>query len=134
MQEKSLKVLEYDKILERLAGCARSNLVKDQILKLRPYDDINYIREELYETSAMVDVIRKNGNIDLFGLYDLTEIVAYIRKNGILDPGELLKVLDLLRVSEYLKDYGKNIEDRKIGDIFLESQSMIFSKTKSIGL
>ena len=41
MREKSLKVLEYDKILERLAGFARSNLVKNQILKLRPFDDIN---------------------------------------------------------------------------------------------
>lgn len=130
MREKSLKVLEYDKILERLAGFARSNLVKEEILNLRPFDDINYIREELYETSAMVDVIRKNGNIDLFGLYDLTEIVAYIRKNGILDPGELLKVLDLLRVSEYLKDYGKNIEDRKISDVFSRISTNDFLKNE----
>src|SRR5699024_6300930 len=130
MREKSLKVLEYDKILERLAGFARSKLVKEEILSLRPFDDINYIREELYETSAMVDVIRKNGNIDLFGLYDLTEIVAYIRKNGILDPGELLKVLDLLRVSEYLKDYGKNIEDKKISDVFSRISTNDFLKNE----
>ena len=105
MQEKTLEVLEYGKILDKLAGYARSSLVKEQIHDLRPSTDTYYIKRELEHAASMEKVIRKNGNIDLFGLYDLTEIVAYIRKNGILDPGELLKVLDLLRVSEYLKDY-----------------------------
>lgn len=118
MQEKTLDVLEYGKILDRLAGFARSSLVKMQIQDLRPSTDIYYINQELEYAASMEKVIRENGNIDLFGLYDLKEIVAYIRKNGILDPADLIKILDLLRVSSYLKDYGENIEDPLIGDIF----------------
>ncbi|MDU5149922.1 endonuclease MutS2 [uncultured Anaerococcus sp.] len=118
MQEKTLEVLEYGKILDKLAGYARSSLVKEQIHDLRPSTDTYYIKRELEHAASMEKVIRKNGNIDLFGLYDLSEIVNYIRKNGILDPADLIKVLDLLRVSSYLTDYGENIEDPLIKDIF----------------
>lgn len=130
MQEKTLEVLEYGKILDKLAGYARSSLVKEQIHDLRPSTDTYYIKRELEHAASMEKVIRKNGNIDLFGLYDLSEIVNYIRKNGILDPADLIKVLDLLRVSSYLTDYGENIEDPLIKDIFARISTNDFLKNE----
>lgn len=118
MQAKSLEVLEYEKILEKLSAMARSSLVKKQILDLRPSTVMEYLEDELEKTGAMAKVIARNGNIDIFGLYDFTEIVGYIRRNGILDPVDLLKILSLLRVSEYLKEYSRNIEDPYISDLF----------------
>ena len=118
MQERTLEVLEYKKILEKLAKEARSNVVKNQILNLLPLTDHEEINEELESLDQMVGVIRKLGNIDLFGLYDFSDIITYVRKNGILEPFELLKINDLLRVSEYLKDYGKDIEEPYIKDLF----------------
>ncbi|WP_130819059.1 endonuclease MutS2 [Anaerococcus vaginimassiliensis] len=130
MQEKTLEVLEYGKILDKLAGYARSSLIKEQIHDLRPSTDTYYIKRELEYAASMEKVIRKNGNIDLFGLYDLSEIVNYIRKNGILDPADLIKVLDLLRVSSYLTDYGENIEDPLIKDIFARISTNDFLKNE----
>ena len=118
MQERTLEVLEYKKILQRLAKEARSSVVKDQILKLLPLTDYEEIKEELENTGQMVGVISKFGNIDLFGLYDFTDMITYVRKNGILEPYELLRVNDLLRVSEYLKEYGQDIEEAYIKDLF----------------
>ncbi|WP_296114549.1 endonuclease MutS2 [uncultured Anaerococcus sp.] len=118
MQAKSLEVLEYKKILDKLSKMARSGLVKKEILDLKPSTDIDYLEDELYKTGAMAQIIERNGNIDIFGLYDFTGMVGYIRRNGILEPADLLKILSLLRVSEYLKDYGKNIEDAYISDLF----------------
>ena len=130
MQEKTLEVLEYGKILDKLAGYARLSLVKEQVHDLRPSTDTYYIKRELEHAASMEKVIRKNGNIDLFGLYDLSEIVNYIRKNGILDPADLIKVLDLLRVSSYLTDYGENIEDPIIKDIFARISTNDFLKNE----
>ena len=118
MQAKSLEVLEYNKILEKLSAMARSGLVKKQILELRPSTDRDYLEDEIEKTGAMAKVIARNGNIDIFGLYDFTDIVGYIRKNGILEPADLLKILSLLRVSEYLKDYSSSIDDPYISDLF----------------
>lgn len=118
MQEKILEVLEFGKILEKLQTYARSELVKKEISKIKPTNNIKEIKDELEKTKAMEEVIEENGNIDIFGLFDLKEIIGYVRKKGILEPFELLKVLDLLRVSNYLKEYGENIENPYIKDLF----------------
>lgn len=118
MQERTLEVLEYGKILEALSKEARSMLIKDKILNLTPMTDIDDIREELDHTSQMFGVIKRFGNIDLFGLYDFTDMISYVRKKGILEAYELLQVNDLLRACEYLKEYGKGISEPYIKDLF----------------
>ena len=118
MREKTLEVLEYQKILQKLSIEARSRLVKNQILNLTPMTDANDIKTELDQTAQMVGVIKSFGNIDLFGLYDFTGIISYVRKKGVLEPFELLRVNDMLRVSEYLKDYGRDIDQPYIKDMF----------------
>ena len=118
MQAKTLEILEYNKILKKLADKARSKIVKKQILKLMPSTDIDYLVDELDKTSSMVKEIGRNGNIDIFGLYNFTNMVGYARRNGVLEPIELLKILSLLRCCEYLKEYGKKIEDLYLKDLF----------------
>ena len=118
MQERTLEVLEYQKILDRLAAFARSNLVKEEIYSMVPMVDLDDINQELDHSEQMLGVIKRFGNIDLFGLYDFEDIVNYVRKKGILEPIDLLKVNDLLRSCEYLKEYGKNIEEAYIKDLF----------------
>lgn len=128
MQERTLEVLEYEKILEKVAGQARSSVIKNKILNLAPMTDADEIKEELDNTAQMVGVISRFGNIDLFGLYDFTAMIGYVRKRGILEPYELLQVNDLLRVSEYLKDYGKDIEEPYIKDLFARISTNDFIK------
>lgn len=128
MQERTLEVLEYEKILEKVASQARSSVIKNKILNLAPMTDADEIKEELENTAQMVGVISRFGNIDLFGLYDFTAMIGYVRKRGILEPYELLQVNDLLRVAEYLKDYGKDIEEPYIKDLFARISTNDFIK------
>ncbi|WP_273360331.1 endonuclease MutS2 [Anaerococcus octavius] len=128
MQERTLEVLEYEKILEKVASQARSSVIKNKILNLAPMTDADEIKEELENTAQMVGVISRFGNIDLFGLYDFTAMIGYVRKRGILEPFELLQVNDLLRVAEYLKDYGKDIEEPYIKDLFARISTNDFIK------
>ena len=118
MQEKSLEVLEFEKILDKVKFFARSRLVKEKIENIRPISNIEKIKKELDISEAMINIIVDNGNIDLFGLYDFTDIIAYVRKKGVLEPFELLKILDLLRSSAYLKEYGENVDNPYIKDLF----------------
>lgn len=118
MQEKTLDVLEYKQILNKISQNARSKIVKDMILEIKPITNIDLIKEELDKTEEMIKTISHHGNIDLFGLYDFTQIISYARKNGILEPSELLKVLDLLRVSQYLKEYAESLSESYIKNIF----------------
>ena len=65
MQEKTLEVLEFGKILEKLQTYARSELVKKEISKIKPKNNLKEIKDELEKTKAMEDVIVENGNIDI---------------------------------------------------------------------
>lgn len=118
MQERTLEVLEYKEILEKISSQARSRLVKKQIMNIKPISNMDLIQEELDKTGQMINTLEELGNIDLFGLYDFTDIISYARKNGVLEPFELLKVLDLLRAAEYLKEYGERVEEVYIKNIF----------------
>lgn len=118
MNKRTIEVLEYQKILEKLALEARSSLVKEEIRNLTPMTDPEDIKQELDHTAQMLGVISRFGNIDLFGLHDFTNIISYVNKKGVLEASELLMVNDILRVSNYLKEYGKEISEPYIRDIF----------------
>ena len=50
IREKSLKSLEFDKILYKLADFAKTKQSKELCLNLKPWQDSNVIKKELYYT------------------------------------------------------------------------------------
>ena len=52
MEHKSLKTLEFDKILERLAALAKNDAAKELALKLVPTNNIRAVEQTLDETDA----------------------------------------------------------------------------------
>ena len=57
MNERTLRVLEYNKILEMLADQAVSRAAKRLAAELKPSDSVYDVREMLSETSEAVSVI-----------------------------------------------------------------------------
>ena len=57
MNKKTLKVLEYNKVIEIVANFAYSDMGKEKILSLVPMSDIEEIEEALRETSEAVSII-----------------------------------------------------------------------------
>ena len=57
MNEKGLKVLEYNKIIELLSSQAGSPMAKEKLAALRPSENAAEIREGLAETTEAVNVI-----------------------------------------------------------------------------
>lgn len=118
MEEKTLNVLEFDKVLEKVEGFARAGITKEKIRALRPDTDYLDIEEELDYTDQMIKTIAKLGRLDIYGLYDFSEIISYVRKKGVLEPADLLKVGDFLRLCSYLKEYGEGVEEERIKNLF----------------
>lgn len=118
MQKKTLEVLEYNKILDKLKKYAKSNIVKKQISKFKPFNEKEKIQKELDNTSMMISTIKKIGHLDLFGIYDFSDILVYVEKRGILTPKDLIKISSNLRSVSYLKSMENNIEEEYIKDLF----------------
>lgn len=105
MNGKVLRILEYDKIIGKLEERASSSLGKDLALELKPYTDADLVKQAQKETTDAVNCILRKGSPPLGGIHDIRSLVKRAEAGGILNPGELLKIADVLRASRNLKGY-----------------------------
>ncbi len=103
MNEKALRVLEYNKIIGLLCDNTVSTMGRDLAEDLKPSKDIKEINELQQETTEAVNLILKKGSIPLSGLSDIRTIMKKVKIGAVLAPGELLKVAETLRACRRLK-------------------------------
>ncbi len=111
MEERTLNILEYDKILEMLSGECQSSLGAVLAGQLRPFTSLAEIQRAQDATEAAVDLLVEKGSPPLFGIHDIKEHMELVKKGRVLHPGVLLTVADGLRVSAELKQYVLSEED-----------------------
>lgn len=107
MNEKTYRVLEYNKIIERLKAEAASEMTKKIISELKPLVDVYLIEELLAETSEAVSVIVHKGALPLGSFYDVENSLHLARKGGTLTMKQLLEVLYNLHVARNVVSFLK---------------------------
>ena len=90
MNEKSIRVLEYNKITDMLISQAVSEPGRAMTSKIMPLTDIRDIRERLNETTEAVNIMLVKGNPPLGAFYDIRGILGRARKGGTLTMRQLL--------------------------------------------
>jgi len=105
MDEKVLKILEYDKIIAKLADRASSQPGKEIASELKPLTDIDLVKRAQKETTDAVTCILRKGSPPLGGIHEIRFLIRRAETGGMLNPGELLKIADVLRASRNLKLY-----------------------------
>ena len=105
MNEKALRVLEYNKIKDMIKNYTQTGAGKDLIDALKPYDNIYEVREHLEETYEALLLLGKKGSPPFEGLYDIREGISRAAKASTLMPGQLLKIANMLRCARRFKDY-----------------------------
>lgn len=114
MNEKVLRTLEYNKILDILSGFAGSDPGKGMCLKLRPSGNLEWIMNAQEETKAAFDRLLKNDRISFGANKDIRALVKELSIGRTATMGELLNLARLLVLVEELAKYGeKDEEDAK---------------------
>ncbi len=113
MMEKTLRTLEYNKIINRLVENAVSNMGKKKSLKLKPETDFEKVHQMQAETEEALTLLIKRGNPPLYGIYNIVDEIKRAEKGGVLSPKSLLKISDTLRVSRSLRNYMKDDKQDK---------------------
>ena len=112
MDKSVFKTLEFDKVLEKMAGFTDSETVKERILSLLPLSDINEARYAQKETREAQTICIRVGAppVDL-GVRNITAQVKRSGMGGQLNPADLLGVARLMYVARRIKAYlGENEE------------------------
>ena len=108
MDNKSLRVLEYNKIVDMLTSLTVSDIGRAISSELAPSTDMDEIILNQKQTSEAVSMILKKGSLNLGGLRDIRAFIDRANVGGSLNIEELIKVSDFLRVSKRAKDYAKS--------------------------
>ncbi len=116
MNQKVLTVLEYNKIVEKLAALASSPLGKEKALKLQPSSDIERINREQEETAHALNRLFKKDRVSFAHNKPLHRSIKTLEIGGSISAPELILIADFLDNVRQVKAYGKEEkeEDRDV--------------------
>lgn len=105
MREKSLKAIEFDKILEMLSQQCIFADNKKNTMNLRPSADIEFVREELLKADVLSAYIYKYSDPRLDSARGAYEAVVHSQKGAMLSCAELLTVARMYRNFDRIKKW-----------------------------
>ena len=123
MNQKALKVLEYDKIIQLLAEQATSDAGKKRCLELVPMTDKQLITDAQAQTADALSRIYRKGNISFGGLKDPGFQMKRLEIGGCLNATELLSICTLLEITRRAKAYSRENRD----DLPADSLDVLFA-------
>jgi dsDNA-specific endonuclease/ATPase MutS2 len=104
------KILEFDRILEQLAGNALSDIVKARCLALVPSLNEAEVRRRLDETTQAKRIIEQIGTPPLPFMTDLQKVIDLIAIDAMLMPEQISYVASFLASCRRMKTYLKKAE------------------------
>ena len=108
MNQKALKTLEYDKIINQLTEYAASPLGKALCQNLSPSSDLEEVRTWQAQTTDAVTRIRLKGSVSFSGIRDIGDSLKRLDIGSSLSIPELLSISSLLTVAARAKAYGRH--------------------------
>ena len=131
MENRTLRVLEFNKIKEKIKEYAVTKSAKELIDNLMPYDTAYEVRLKLKETDEALDLLITKSNPPFEGLHDVREGIEKAKKGGVLTLGQLLRIGGMLKCSRRFKDYVSRREDEK-EHLILEDLAYILTPIKNL--
>ena len=119
MNQKALRTLEYDKIIEKLTEYAASEPAKALCRELLPSSDYQEIVKNQAETTDAVTRIRQKGSVSFGGIRDIRGSLKRLDIGSSLSITELLAASSLMTAAARVKAYGRH-EDSEFPDDSLE--------------
>ena len=110
MNKRTLRVLEFDKILEMLAAHAVSAGAKKRCLRLTPRRDLAEIVRLQEETRDAARRMEEYGSVSFSGVREMASVIRLLEVGSPLDQRELLDVASLLETADQVQEYGKKRE------------------------
>ncbi len=109
MNEKTLKTLEFNKILEMLSQYAVCDATKESILKLVPSSSLKKVNIMQDETQQALMLITKKGQPPIYFSKDVRPALMRADMQGVLSFSELLLVASVLKTAKMFKSYPEDV-------------------------
>lgn len=111
MNTKTLKILEYSKIIDKLASLTISPSGRDMALALKPSLDLEEVNLWQAHTFDAVSLCLKQGRLSLRGFHDIRPALKRLPIGAVLSMKELLDIADFLVTTEHALSYFQDLEE-----------------------
>ena len=111
MNKKVLHTLEFDKIIEILAGFSTCPGGRRLCEALEPLDDIQDIRNRQKETADALRRILRSGSLSFSGTREIMDSLKRLEIGGSLSTTELLNISSVLQVASRAKSFSRRERD-----------------------
>ena len=133
MDERSLKKLEFDKIIDRLSGHCHFAPSREMAESLRPVKDSYEAGRLLAETDEARELLRLYPLFSCGGLWDVRPHLHKAEIGGVLDPEELVEIAALCRAARTTKVFFSEIKGNFPALTGL-GRSLVFIRTVESGV
>jgi DNA mismatch repair protein MutS2 len=111
LQERTLRVLEYDKVIRRLAEKATSSLGYNLAMKVSPETDMGSITLLLKETSEARRILSSGERLPMGGIHDIYDLVSMAAIGRVLSAEDLFAIGTTLEAVSRLRETFKGREE-----------------------
>lgn len=116
MNEKAIRTLEFNKIIDKLSDLAGSSYGRELCSRLLPASDLNHIIKMQKQTTDALSRIMRKGSLSFNGIHDIRPSIMRLKVGSSLSAVELLRIssdLDaVLRVKAFGGYTGKDGEEQ----------------------
>ncbi len=103
MDQRVIRILEFDKIRQMLAEKAVSELGRQLALKLKPATDINSVTALMEETKEAESILMRYSSAPLMSFSDVKSEVKRLETQGVLNCKELLRLNGVFKAAKTAK-------------------------------
>ena len=111
MNQKALKILEFDKIIDMLTGQATCESGKELCRQLEPVTDYDAINASQQQTKDALERLYRKGSISFSGLRNPGMQLKRLEIGGVLNAEELLMICRLLDIAKKAKAYSREVRE-----------------------
>lgn len=114
MQPRVLKVLEFNKVKDKLATFAASSLGKEKVSQLTPATNYEEVVERQLQTDEAATILRLKGEVPLGGITDIRAHVKRAEIGGTLNTNELLDIAGTIYAARKLDRFVEAVLEEEI--------------------
>lgn len=118
MEERTFKILEVQKVLDKLVSYSNTEKGKDMSATLMPFDNEYEVNRALKETKEAYTYVVKKGRAPIYSDKGLKEVLSRVEKGGELNAKEILIVGRSLRTAREITVYldSDDIDENSLRD------------------
>lgn len=111
MNNKYLKTLEYDKIIDKLSNYCKTYIGKENLKNIKPSFSKLEVLDLLELTNEAISLIYRKSNIPLSEVPNISVYIKNLESSMVLSNKPLLDIAKLLKISREVKEYFFNDDD-----------------------